>query len=76
LDYWKTTIQYYQESTLYIFFSCAQDRERSVHWTAPLVWLPGCRPTEQEMSLSRATQGTHIATAVVSKLYATWGLLK
>ncbi len=63
-------------SCMIYFFTCVQDRERSVHWTAPLVWLPGCRPTEQEMSLSRATQGTHIATAVVKKLYATWGLLK
>ena len=52
-----------------------KDRERTVLWTAPLLWQPGCKPAEADVTLTAESSATSVATAVVTKLLPTWGLL-
>ena len=53
-----------------------KDREKSILWSSPLIWLQGYKPTEKAITISEASMGTKISAAIVIKLFPTWGLLK
>eukprot|EP00092_Neocalanus_flemingeri_P024580 GFUD01026659.1.p1 GENE.GFUD01026659.1~~GFUD01026659.1.p1 ORF type:complete len:1744 (+),score=379.20 GFUD01026659.1:118-5349(+) len=53
-----------------------KDRERSILWSSPLIWLQGHKPSEKDITISEASMDTRISTAIVVKLFPTWGLLK
>eukprot|EP00090_Calanus_glacialis_P044057 TRINITY_DN7828_c0_g1_i2.p1 TRINITY_DN7828_c0_g1~~TRINITY_DN7828_c0_g1_i2.p1 ORF type:complete len:1480 (+),score=299.56 TRINITY_DN7828_c0_g1_i2:117-4556(+) len=53
-----------------------KDRERSILWSSPLIWLQGHKPTEKDITISADSMDTRISSAIVVKLFPTWGLLK
>ena len=52
-----------------------KDREKTILWTSPLVWQPGSRPSEEELTLTREKSETKVSTAVVTQLHTSWGML-
>ena len=52
-----------------------KDREKTILWTSPLVWLPGSRPSEEQLSLNMERSETKVSTAVVTQLHSSWGML-
>ena len=52
-----------------------KDREKTILWTSPLVWQPGSRPSEQELTLNMGKSETKVSTAVVTQLHTSWGML-
>jgi len=53
-----------------------KDREKSILWSSPLIWLQGHKPTEKDITISSASMDTKISSAIIVKLFPTWGLLK
>jgi len=53
-----------------------KDRERSILWSSPLIWLDGHKPSERDITISAGSMDTRISTATVVKIFPTWGLLK
>ena len=52
-----------------------KDKEKAILWTSPLVWQPGSRPSEEELTLDMGRSETKVSTAVVTQLHNSWGML-
>ena len=53
-----------------------KDKVKSIQWLIPQAWIDQQKPSEEETMLSLENMDSRIATAVITKLFPSWGVLK